>query len=882
MIAKSHRWQLTAVAVAVLMGLWGTSASALSLGRISVQSALGEPLRAEIEILDINAEEAATLKAKAAPPEAFRTAGLDYNAAMTNLQATLQRRENGRAFLRLSSERVINDPFVDMILEASWNTGRIVRDYTLLFDPPSLRAPSAAPPAASQLPAALETRPAVPGVPTPARDSQLPPRPTLAPKPAPTAPVNKAQASEKPAPQPEQVSSQQLKVKAGDTASRLAAINKPVSVSLDQMLLAMLRANPDAFMGDNVNRIKAGAIVTLPTQEQANATPADQASQTIVAQSRDFNAFRRQLASNAPATTVVAASRTAVGKVQASVEDKKPTAPAPDKLTLSKGAVTGKSAEDQLAQARNTKEASNRTAELEKNIQDLAKLAVASGSKSAPLSTPASSAAQPALPASPALPAPPITLPAAPAVVASATPPASAASAIEPTSAASVPATPAVSAPAAMAAASMPAASAPMRSASVPIEPPKPAAEPGFVDELLENPLLPAGAAALIALLAGAGFYKARQRKKAAALDSAFSDSGMQPESFFGASGGQNVDTNDNPATGSSMVYSPSQLDAIDDVDPVAEADVYMAYGRDLQAEEILKDALRSNPNRLAIHQKLLEIYAKRRDAKAFEGVATLAFNLTNGAGTDWEQVCDKGLALDPDNALYLPGGQPFGKVSEPTHPAEFDSGTPLDADGGAPKLEPTLEFSSTELDLDLDFSHDETAPATVPGKPGTASGEAPAVSRTQDQAGQLPTLTMNLDSPDQSTVASPELDPPSLMGSLDFSLPEPDKSGSAAAFNSTQAQETKASTARPDPNSDSGMLEFDLGSLSLDLGDEPITESGALPNALEDPLETKLALAEEFKAIGDDDGARALIEEVIAEAAGIVKTKAQQALGRL
>jgi pilus assembly protein FimV len=70
------------------------------------------------------------------------------------------------------------------------------------------------------------------------------------------------------------------------------------------------------------------------------------------------------------------------------------------------------------------------------------------------------------------------------------------------------------------------------------------------------------------------------------------------------------------------MVYSPSQLDAADEVDPVAEADVYMAYGRDLQAEEILKDALRSTPGSLAIHHKLLEIYAKRGDAKAFESIA--------------------------------------------------------------------------------------------------------------------------------------------------------------------------------------------------------------------------------------------------------------------
>lgn len=77
-------------------------------------------------------------------------------------------------------------------------------------------------------------------------------------------------------------------------------------------------------------------------------------------------------------------------------------------------------------------------------------------------------------------------------------------------------------------------------------------------------------------------------------------------------------------------------------------------------------------------------------------------------------------------------------------------------------------------------------------------------------------------------------------------------------------------------------MLEFDLSSLSLDLGDKPESTGAPAASATEDPLVTKLALAEEFSAIGDDDGARALIEEVIAEASGDMKIKAQRALSNL
>ena len=127
MIVKSHRWQRTAVAAAsfALLSLSGSGAYALSLGRLTVQSALGEPLRAEVEIPEITAEEASSLRAAVAQPEAFTAAGLEYSPALTSLQARLARRADGKAYLRLTSDRAVNDPFVDLILEASWSTGRV-------------------------------------------------------------------------------------------------------------------------------------------------------------------------------------------------------------------------------------------------------------------------------------------------------------------------------------------------------------------------------------------------------------------------------------------------------------------------------------------------------------------------------------------------------------------------------------------------------------------------------------------------------------------------------------------------------------------------------------------------------------------------------------
>jgi pilus assembly protein FimV len=133
--------RLNAVAAAALLALGlgqPLDANALALGRVVVQSVLGEPLRAEIDIPDITPDEASSLRVNLASSEAYRAAGIDVNPVLNALSVTLQRRPDGRAFLRLTGTRPVNEPFVDLIVEANWSSGRLVRDYTLLFDPPAL------------------------------------------------------------------------------------------------------------------------------------------------------------------------------------------------------------------------------------------------------------------------------------------------------------------------------------------------------------------------------------------------------------------------------------------------------------------------------------------------------------------------------------------------------------------------------------------------------------------------------------------------------------------------------------------------------------------------------------------------------------------------
>lgn len=861
-----------AAATATLLGLAATDAMALSLGRLTVQSALGEPLRAEIDILDINADEAASLRTSIAPPDAFSAAGLEYNATMGSLRTSLQKRPDGRSFIRLSSDRTVNDPFVDLILEVNWANGRIVRDYTMLFDPPALRAATQPAPTLAPIPAS-PTAPKPVTSPAPIAVQEAPA--SVASK-APTKAPAKAQVTEKPKVQ-DTAEPRQVTVKAGDTASKIAGAHKPIGVSLDQMLVAMLATNPDAFIDDNVNRLRKGAVVQLPTSEQAQAVPAEKAAQIVLAQSKDFNSFRKSLATSAPLQAVASASQQVSGKVESKVDDKKPSTSAPDKLTLSKGSVQAKS-DDNIAKAQADKDAKARAAELEKNIADLKKIGAASAPVApAPAAAPAAKASSIAAP---------VGIAAAPAI------PASAPVAPAPAVAASAPQTGA-SAPAAVTSAPAEAVKKPVVNTPVPAT--VPIEETSLIDELLDNPMTPLAAGGLVALIAGLGFWRMRQRKKnTAQVDSSFLESRLQPDSFFGASGGQRIDTaNEGGATGSSMVYSPSQLDAADDVDPVAEADVYLAYGRDLQAEEILKEAAKHSPGRLAIHTKLMEIYAKRKDARSFEASATQAFKVTGPTSQDWMRICELGQSIDPQNPLYQPGGAPAGVNAADIAPSAFEGTMRINV-----PVEPTAApapAAGVDLDLDLDFSLDDEPSSAISDVTGGSAQPVGGFDQTvkMEQEMAAPAVQAEdaghglvFDLPDSGAPAAPSFEPvmPSLP-EISLDLDAPANKDDGLNFDTTSPVPVEVPSAPEPAASHEGMLEFDLGSLQMEL-DTPApaaaqaAEAPSLEN--EDPLETKLALAEEFVSIGDEDGARALIEEVLAEATGATHEKAQRALSQL
>ena len=909
--------------------LLSTGASALGLGRVNVQSVLGEALRAEIEVTSLNAEEASSLRVSLASPEAFKASGVEYNPVLVGATVTLSRRADGRPVLVLSSDKVVQEPFVDVIVDFQWSTGRLTRSYTLLIDPPGRN--TAAQPGTTATAPVFTAPPPVARAPAPAPAPQvaLAPAPTPAPAPAPAArapapaPVARTPAPKpapKPAPAPVEKTApapvassgssageSTVKVHSGDTLTSLAASNNKPGVSLDQMLVSLYRNNPQAFIDDNMNRMKSGVTLTVPSADTAKQLSTEEAHQVIQAQSADFAAYRHRLATGVTTVHTDEGKRASSGKVEAKISDQKTAsaAPAPDKLTLSRGTAKPGAV---AAEAKDSKETQRkaeaaRVAELSRNVAELKQLADAK-TPPAPVApaakTPAPAPALPAIALAHPTPAPapvvapkpaPVPPPApvaapVPAAVASTPPPAIKPAVVASAPVAAAPA-PAVVAPvvasapalaASIAASASTAAPVVAAHASAPVRPPvaaPAAADDSFMSTLFDPPYIFPGLAGLVVLLGGFLFWRRRQggdRNKFSG-ETSFIESKIQPDSFFGASGGQRVDTRDGAANSasSSLNYSLSQLDAIGDVDPVAEADVYLAYGRDLQAEEILKEAQRSDPDRLAIRTKLLEVYAKRADLKTFETQARQLQGLTNGQGEDWVKAQELGRQIDPTNPLYAEGGEYAIVDTEPTPLTPLhDDAEEMTLMRPPAKSAGHAEFSST--DLPIDFDHDEVP--TV--QPTEIEPHSPPTTHTEP---------MNIDTARQPIAGGAH--------DLPFEVSDFDLEPGHVEVPTITAAPHAAPTPAPAHAAGAPSIDFDFGDLSLDLD-----KSAHAPHAVEEPelpeldmhapgtdsepMARKIELADEFRRIGDHEGARELLEEVVSKAEGSLKSRAQTMLDAL
>ena len=633
-----------ALAVASCLSLAPWVAEAAGLGKLTVYSGLGQPLRAELEI-GASRDELAGMTARLAPVDAFKEAGVDYASALTDLRFVVEKRANGQSIVKVTSIKPVNEPFLDFLVELNWPSGRLVREYTFLLDPPEIAAKGAGGQVSVAEAKVVET----------VRGGGAGGSQSAVTRSAPRQPV----AAKVPAEPKRTEASGSRVVQPGETLRKIASETKYDGVSLEQMLVGLFQSNPDAFIGKNINRLKAGAILGIPEQAAVEAVSDADAKKVYVTQAGDWNAYRQKLAATsakAPAREE-SASQIASGKITAKVEEKAaPADQSKDQVKIAKTEVVTKGAAgkagaineaDQIAKDKALKEAQDRLALLEKNVGELQKLVEMKTQKLAELQQQSATKKDEVKPVEPAKPVEPVKAPeppklAEPAKEAEPVKPMEAAKPVEEAKPAEVKPPEPVKPP-----------PPPPEKKPAPVPSPEPE-EPSLIDGLLSDPLPLAGGAGILALLAGYFMLK-RRREQSSSVETtaAPGPSSLGPNSVFRMTGGQSVDTgNTPPQTGDFSQTGPGTIDT-DEVDPVAEADVYMAYGRDTQAEEILLEALQKDPQRTAIHAKLLEIYANRKSLKQFETLASELYAQTGGAGPEWEKVAALGAGLDPANPLY-------------------------------------------------------------------------------------------------------------------------------------------------------------------------------------------------------------------------------------
>nr|MBV0879506.1 LysM peptidoglycan-binding domain-containing protein [Noviherbaspirillum sp. L7-7A] len=923
-----------AVVSAAMLGSAG--AGAAGLGQLTVLSALGQPLQAEIELTSVSKEEAGNISVRLAPAAAFRQANIEFNPSLANLRFAVEQRGN-RQVVRITSSQPMNEPFVDVLLEVSSNGTRLLREYVVLLDPVGSRRAQPA-----------ETAPAAPAA-------------------AAAAPASRQQAS-RAAPPPAQTTEtapggDSYPVKRGDTLAAIAGQVKPEGVSLDQMLVALQRANPNAFVGNNINRLRTGQILSVPSAEAARSVSNGEARRIVVAQSADFNNYRNRLASQVAgsATGQGEGGQLASGKVTSRVEEQRNTAgESRDRLQVSRSGAPASSAdaEERIAQEKALAEANSRVKELEKTVGDLQRLLEI---KNRDLAARQNQAAAPAAGDKPVAandkPAAAVAS-AAPAATASAAPPAAEASTPPAATAPTPTATPTPAADNAAAAAPAAQAAKPAPKPAIPAPPPPP--EPGMLEELAGNPAVLGGSALVLALLAALGITRSRKAKQAKAANGGSSimpTSTLKTNSLFGAAGGQSVDTN-NSVFNSNFSPSASQLDT-NEVDPVAEADVYIAYGRDAQAEEILKEALRTQPDRAAVRGKLLEIYAARKDLRAFEATATELFSLTKGEGEEWAQAATLGLSLDPANPLYASARKPSdapdagvgaavaagaglaagaaASAANESHGNEIDFDALLNTTQQSHRDEPLVASEKagteateqqlaapdlTEAPLAADQTpvapalpdvHSDDVPDLHPAPAASPTAQPEAASASPEPASNLLDFDFDLDSFGKAPLPTPpaaqsDEEPaeaaPANSRLMDFKLddldlPKPDAAPASAtpSLDDDEFPPLELDVpARPAANAttaihdESAPMDFDLSGISLDLDphggtdaalqDVPTLGETSYSNTAE--MATKLDLASAYQEIGDREGARELLEEVIKGGDSEQSEKAKVLLAKL
>ncbi len=1025
----------------ILLAAWPFAGWALGLGQLSMKSALDEPLVAEIELLAVEAAERGTIEASLAPVEEFAKAGVGRPQHLGAITFAVASRPDGRTFIKLTTEESLREPFLHFLVQVEWSGGRLLREYTALLDPPlyakgpapAVTAPTVSAPVVTPAPepAAPVAEPAAPSAVAVSPVSELlgPPiveqgvpldlRADVA---APTAPMAVAQ----------QIGPTQR----GDSLWVLASrLKQQMDLSEYQIMLALLRENPEAFIENNMNRLKRGRVLKVPPRETVSAIPLAEATRDYAVQLEQWQEYKSAVAQVAPSVKAKAeptaepvaetkpmaeVAAAEAGEAAAEAGEAAAEVPAPDTKAAAavdaaeaeapaakaEMAVAGKAEaaaaagdrlrivqatldKDQAAEAAqqagagSAETASGEAVKLRDEIATLEEALAAREMENTELRERVKLLEEQVSNATRLIELQDQDL----ALAQQQADSAQREAAVAKTEAEVAQAEAARRVPGATEeVVTPPAQPAPA------VTTPQPRVAPGRVTRAPSKSLLEkakdflaspfgiglGGVAALVLGVLGLWFFRMRRARaefEESILDGTAMDSVTETSAQTAAGTGPTSDTSFLSDFG---VPGMGSMQA-DEVDPLAEAEVYLAYGRSEQAEEVLKEAIGKNAERDELKLKLLEIYEQRSDVKAFE---TLAEEMYPAAGQDegglWTKVSEMGSRLNPDNPLFkaaavvtagaaaaglagavesteTPGTEDFEPFPEPDEagdlaldladvvgeaeedtgfegPAEISGaslempdelGLPADLDlesaledQGTQEME-TLDVGTTEEmeaasipgleDVDLDLGGesvtDETPATQIMDAAEMAAASGAATDTLKMSSDELlDTAELSLDT-EEDLLKTDELElPPGATPTEEFTLDSlelPDDATEtldlADAAEAAAGEDTQEITLADDTLAMANELVDDTRELRLDdasaagLGaatastDEPVDDAVTPSQQMRwDETATKLDLAKAYIDMGDEPGARSILDEVLAEGSDTQKRQAQDLASEL
>ena len=904
------------LAIAAATALTTEMAHALGLGEVTLQSSLNQPLIAEIELLDAKSLAPGEVIPVLASLEEFNRAGIDRQYFLTDLKFTPVLRPNGKSVIQVSSSKPVREPYLNFLVEVLWPSGRLLREYTLLLDPP-LYSPETAAAAAPQLPISAPARTAEPVRSAPARPATA----------APSSGVSMATAAQ---------TGSEYRTSARDTLWDIAERNRH-SGTVHQTMLAIQDLNPDAFIDGNINRMKSGQVLRLPDAQQISRRSQSEAISQVaeqnaswrqgrsgaVAGARQLDATRRTEAGAAPSRSdsgdnlrLVAADsgKSTAGSDTGSADGGKALR---DKLAVTQESLDSSRREnDELKDRLNDLQGQLEKLQRLMQLKDdqLAKLQVQLGADSQAPAANATPDQSGAAAANSQLTDGPIADQNG--ANGAASPDGSTASQQEqaPVAAPAPVERPAAAKPAAKPAPAKPAA---------PVVEPEPK---GLIDDLLSNTLLlgVVGGSALLLLLLGLMALSRRNAIKEAELQESLMADDTVDDLRVGTPA--YVDLGQEHAEAASFQNS-SDSAPLEELnaptgDALAEADIYIAYGRFNQAAELLQNALNDEPHRRDLRLKLMEVYAElgNRDGFAREEaelreiggaageIEHLKYKYPAMAAVGGSAAAVAATQLDVDS-LSLDDLQ-LDEPSVPSTEQDLDDAFDLsledldiDLNEARPTAAPVDDFDDLTLDepdteqdsrsntSDFAFDLEEDVSPSVAQRDDSSDFSFDLES--EEQAGAESGLSFALDDEMSATAPSAferddldlELGEPvanpndELVEGFDISLDEPAFEAKPGNF------ADKLSEVEADLDDLSKELEEPVPVAAPDLGVEN-ADTGAEDDfdffSDTDETTTKLDLARAYIDMGDAEGARDILDEVIAEGSDVQQQEARDMLAKL